>query len=69
MSVLVPLEKNKLYLYCPCGKSKDRIFCDGSHKGSGYMSISFRVNESKDYELCTCKKNKNGAFCDGSHEK
>jgi len=32
MSVFISLLKDKLYLYCPCGKSKDRIFCDSSHE-------------------------------------
>ena len=69
MSVIVSLKKDRLYFYCPCGKSIDRIFCDGKHKGSGYIPISFKASESKNYELCTCKKSNNGTFCDGSHEK
>jgi CDGSH-type Zn-finger protein len=69
MSVQIFLEKDKLYLYCPCGKSRDRLFCDGKHKCSGYMPISFKVEINDNYLLCTCKKSKNGAFCDGSHEK
>lgn len=63
------LEANKEYYYCTCGKSKDALFCDGSHKGTEFTPKKFTVTETKEYNLCGCKKTLNVPFCDGSHAK
>lgn len=63
------IEENKPYLYCTCGKSKDRTFCDGSHKGSEFKPLKFEVRNTDSYALCRCKKTKNPPYCDGSHAK
>lgn len=65
--IKVNLEENKEYYYCTCGKSEDKVFCNGSHQGTGFSPKVFTVSESKDYYLCTSKKTKNAPFCDGSH--
>jgi CDGSH-type Zn-finger protein len=67
--VRVNLEAGKEYHYCTCGKSKDSVLCDGSHKGTEFTPMAFSVEESKEYYLCTCQKSKNQPFCDGSHTK
>ena len=67
--VKVNLEKNKDYYYCTCGKSSDKLFCDGAHVGSDFSPTAFKVEETKDYYLCPCKKSSNDPFCDGAHSK
>jgi len=67
--VKVNLEKNKEYYYCNCGKSADKVFCDGNHKGSSFTPSVFKVEEDKDYYMCACKQSQNAPFCDGTHTK
>ncbi len=57
------------YFWCACGLSKDKIFCDGSHKKTTLKPLKFSISEKKTYFICTCKKTKNKPFCDGSHLK
>lgn len=61
------LEKEKKYLYCTCGKSKNQPFCDGTHHGSKFKPAVFEVKRSGKVQLCNCKKTKAGPFCDNSH--
>lgn len=65
----VELQKDKKYSYCTCGKSADKTFCDGSHKGTDFKPLRFSVDEDKEYSICRCKKTSNPPFCDGSHRK
>ncbi len=67
--VKMNLEEGKEYYFCTCGKSADKVMCDGSHKGSGFKPQKFSVNKSKDYFLCSCKKSSEMPFCDGSHSR
>ena len=55
------------YYWCACGKSKNQPFCDGSHAGSDFTPVPFKIEEKKTYFLCQCKHSKNKPFCDGSH--
>ncbi|MDX8401921.1 MAG: CDGSH iron-sulfur domain-containing protein [Mariprofundaceae bacterium] len=55
------------YWWCACGRSKDGVFCDGSHEGTGITPQSFTVTERQSVALCQCKQTKNPPFCDGSH--
>jgi CDGSH-type Zn-finger protein len=64
----VDLEAGKTYFWCACGASKTQPFCDGSHKGSGFVPTKFTAEASKTAYLCGCKHSKNGTFCDGSHK-
>ena len=61
------LEADKNYAWCACGKSNKQPFCDGSHKGSGFVPKIFTAEESKTAYLCNCKHTENPGFCDGSH--
>ena len=55
------------YFWCACGQSKNQPFCDGSHKGTAFSPVAFKLDVSKDVFLCQCKNSKNQPFCDGSH--
>ena len=64
----VELEAGKSYSWCACGLSANQPFCDGSHRGSGFVPVKFEVAESKTMYLCGCKHTANQPFCDGSHK-
>jgi CDGSH-type Zn-finger protein len=57
------------YFWCACGRSKSQPFCDGSHKGSGFVPKKVELTEAKKVAWCGCKHSKNPPFCDGSHAK
>jgi CDGSH-type Zn-finger protein len=57
------------YYWCACGKSSNQPFCDGSHKGTGFVPTKVEITEAKKVAFCGCKHSANGAFCDGSHNK
>ena len=61
------LEAGVEYLICACGKSKDGMFCDGSHEGSDCQPKKIVVQKTKPYQICLCKSSKNFPFCDGTH--
>ncbi|KAJ3081598.1 hypothetical protein HDU99_005262 [Rhizoclosmatium hyalinum] len=65
----VDLVPGKDYFYCSCGLSKNQPFCDGSHKGTGFTPVKFKVSEAKKYFLCGCKQTESAPFCDGQHKK
>ena len=67
--VKVELQANKTYHFCTCGKSKDGVLCDGSHKGTTFTPTPFSVEKTGEYHLCACKKSQNLPFCDGSHNQ
>ena len=64
---IVELEPGK-YHWCACGKSNKQPFCDGSHKGSAFVPMSFDLPEKKRVALCLCKQTQTPPFCDGSHK-
>ncbi len=57
------------YFWCACGKSKNQPFCDGSHRGSEFSPVVFKIAEKQDAWLCQCKHSGNKPYCDGSHKK
>lgn len=65
----VDLESGKTYHWCACGESASQPFCDGSHKGSGFLPLAFTAQETKKAFLCGCKQSHNSQFCDGTHAK
>jgi CDGSH-type Zn-finger protein len=67
--VKMDLKADMEYFFCTCGKSSDKVLCDGSHKGSRYKPEKFRVNKDGTYHLCSCKKSSELPFCDGSHSR
>lgn len=55
------------YFWCSCGRSKGQPFCDGSHKGTGFVPKKVVLTEAKTVAWCGCKHTKTPPFCDGSH--
>ncbi|MDQ1263530.1 MAG: iron-sulfur protein 3 [Campylobacterota bacterium] len=65
----VVLEAGREYYICACGRSKDGIFCDGSHKVTSCVPKKVVVEKTKPYLICLCKASKNFPFCDGTHSQ
>lgn len=63
----VELQEGKDYWYCRCGRSKSQPFCDGSHKGTSFSPMKFKVERTGVFNLCGCKATDDEPFCDGSH--
>lgn len=61
------LEKGKLYAWCACGKSENKAWCNGAHKGTDIAPKVFKAEETKTAAICLCKQTKNPPYCDGSH--
>lgn len=57
------------YYWCSCGKSNNKSFCDGSHKGTEFTPLAFEVTEKNNVAICNCKHTSNPPYCDGSHSK
>jgi CDGSH iron-sulfur domain-containing protein 3 len=54
--------------YCACGNSKNKPYCDGSHKGSGFQPAKVEIEEEKTVAICSCGLSAKLPFCDGSHK-
>ena len=55
--------------WCACGQSKQQPFCDGAHKGSGFVPLEFTLPAPKRVALCQCKRTGNPPYCDGAHKQ
>jgi CDGSH-type Zn-finger protein len=55
------------YFWCACGDSKNQPYCDGSHKGSGFVPVKEEITEAKRVAWCGCKVSEKTPFCDGTH--
>jgi CDGSH-type Zn-finger protein len=56
------------YWWCSCGRSKNQPYCDGSHVGTDFKPMPFKVETLTQVWLCTCKHTANPPYCDGAHE-
>jgi CDGSH-type Zn-finger protein len=66
-SPLVQPTKPGIYFYCACGASTTQPFCDGSHKGTGFVPKKVEVTEERTMAWCGCRRSKNLPLCDGTH--
>jgi CDGSH-type Zn-finger protein len=57
-----------VYFWCACGRSSNQPFCDGSHRGTEFTPVMFKVDQRQEAWLCRCKQTKNPPFCDGTHK-
>lgn len=57
------------YWWCACGRSKNQPFCDGSHKGSEFALVKFKLSEAQSVALCGCKHTDKPPFCNGLHNR
>lgn len=67
--IAVNVEAGKTYYWCSCGLSKSQPFCDGAHKGSGFVPTPYTAEKSGTAYFCACKHSKTGALCDGAHKQ
>ncbi len=65
----VEVEAGKTYKWCSCGKSSKQPFCDGSHKGSSFVPVTYVAEKSGPVYFCMCKNTCTQPLCDGSHSK
>lgn len=63
----VEVEAGQTVWWCACGKSGSQPFCDGSHRGSGFVPLGHTPTAGGSVFLCACKHSKNPPFCDGTH--
>jgi CDGSH-type Zn-finger protein len=56
------------YWWCSCGLSKKQPFCDGSHKGTSFAPLAFKLDKQQTVWLCACKQTARAPFCDGAHK-
>ena len=66
--ILENLDAGKRYFWCACGRSKSQPFCDGSHKGTGFLPVKYETAESESVFFCCCKQTSDPPFCDGTHK-
>jgi CDGSH iron-sulfur domain-containing protein 3 len=57
------------YWWCACGLSKTQPYCDGSHKGSGFVPQEVVIAAKQTVAFCACKHTGGKPFCDGTHSK
>ncbi|MEI7660811.1 MAG: CDGSH iron-sulfur domain-containing protein [Bacteroidota bacterium] len=63
------VEAGKTYHWCACGQSKNQPFCDGSHRGTEFVPVSYTPAESGTAYFCGCKNSNTKPLCDGTHNK
>ena len=60
--------EKKKYAWCACGESKKQPFCDGAHKGTGFVPVIVDNEKDGNIAWCGCKVSGNSPYCDGSHK-
>ncbi|KAF8822866.1 zinc finger CDGSH-type domain-containing protein [Cardiosporidium cionae] len=65
---LVHVEKNKVYWWCACGKSKNQPWCDGnSHRSTGLKPLIYIPSFTGRKLMCGCKQGGKRPLCNGNH--
>ena len=52
---------------CTCGGSRNRPYCDGTHKETGGAPLTVQIEEAKTVAWCGCRRSANFPYCDGTH--
>ncbi|KNE56767.1 hypothetical protein AMAG_02543 [Allomyces macrogynus ATCC 38327] len=55
--------------WCTCGLSKSQPWCDGSHRGTEFKPLVWKVPDTPQtiYDICNCKYTKKPPLCDATH--
>ena len=64
----VQVQAGQRYAWCRCGRSAKQPFCDGSHKGTGFVPLLSTAERTEVVYFCGCKHTHDEPFCDGTHE-
>lgn len=56
-------------VYCTCGESAKKPYCDGSHSrlNTGKSPKEHVIEISERVRICDCGQTKSSPFCDGNH--
>jgi CDGSH-type Zn-finger protein len=65
----VDVVAGKTYWWCVCGRSAKQPFCDGSHKVTSLVPLSYTPTQSGKLWFCGCKGTGTAPLCDGSHKR
>lgn len=64
---LESVRKGKKYFWCACGRSARQPFCDGAHKGTGFVPVEYVAEADGEVLFCACKHTGSQPICDGTH--
>jgi CDGSH-type Zn-finger protein len=64
---LETVRAGKKYFWCACGRSAKQPFCDGSHKGTGFVPVEYIAQADREVLFCACKHTRTQPICDGTH--
>lgn len=64
--ILYDVEKDQIYKWCGCGKSKTQPLCD---RNDCTQYVMFKAELTETVAFCGCKQTKSPPLCDGSHAK
>lgn len=74
-SIRTTLTAGETYLYCTCGRTSDKLWCDSTcqlpqhrlHAATTFDPLVVTPTQTKQLNLCGCRYSSNLPYCDGSH--